>query len=352
MRVVFTTPYYPPHVGGIEVHVKYLTSFLSKKHDVRVISSTGEGEEVIRLRCLNLPYSPVPFSFPKLEADVYHSHIPSPFFARMIRELKLSPHVVTYHNDVLVPEVVDGFRIPSFAGGFIEKFNAKITIPLLESCDVIVATTSSYALTSPILSQFMEKVEVIPNAVDTRIFKPGKSEREPVVLYVGRLVEYKGVDILLRAMQNVRRKMEDSKLVVVGDGEDRKRLEVLSEKLGVGAEFMGRLPDSEVADWIRRAKVLVLPSISRLEAFGIVLLEAMASATPVIASNIPGVRDVASEGGLVFSDIEDLSEKILLLMDDDKLAEKLSKKGLKAVNERYSWEVVSREVEKLYYSLT
>lgn len=351
MKVVYTTPYYPPHIGGIEVHVKYLASFLSKNHEVKVISSTGVGEEVVRVRCLNLPYSPIPLSFPRLEADVYHSHIPSPFFARMIREEKLSPHVITYHNDVVVPKVVDGYRIPPSLGRFTERFNTRITLPLLESCDVVVATTSSYALTSPVLSQFMDKLEIIPNAVDTKVFYPGKKEREPIVLYVGRLIEYKGVDILLRAMQEVKQKLKDSRLVIVGDGEDRERLETLSRKLGVVAEFKGKLPESEVSRWIRKARVLVLPSFSRLEAFGIVLIEAMASATPVIGSSIPGVRDVAMEGGLVFSGVDDLAEKIFSVMTDDRLAGKLSRRGLKAVNEKYSWEVVSKRVENLYYTL-
>ena len=197
----------------------------------------------------------------------------------------------------------------------------------------------------------MDKLEIIPNAVDTKVFYPGKKEREPIVLYVGRLVEYKGVDILLRAMKEVKHKLKDSRLVIAGDGEDRERLETLSQKLGVGAEFKGKLPESEVSRWIRKARVLVLPSFSRLEAFGIVLIEAMASATPVIGSSIPGVRDVAIEGGLVFSGVDDLAEKIFSVMTDDRLAGKLSRRGLKAVNEKYSWEVVSKRVENLYYTL-
>jgi len=354
VRIVFTTPYYPPHIGGIEIHVKHLASFLSKKHEVKVISSTGSSSrdvEVLKLRCLNLPYSPIPFSFPKLEADVYHSHIPSPFFARMISKEKLSPHIITYHNDVLVPEVVDGYEIPYLGREFIERFNERISIPLLDSCDTIIATTSSYALTSPILSRFMEKIEVIPNGVDTKRFRPGETERETIVLYVGRLVEYKGVDVLLRAMKIVQEDLREARLVIIGDGEDRERLEELSKKLGVEAEFKGKLPDESVSTWMKKARVLVLPSFSRLEAFGIVLLEAMASATPVIGSNIPGVRDVAIEGGLTFSDTDDLAKKIMEVLSNDRLAEKLSRKGLKAVKEKYSWEIISRKIEKLYLSL-
>jgi glycosyltransferase involved in cell wall biosynthesis len=351
MKIVFTTPYYPPHIGGIEAHVKYLTSFLSKKHKITVISSTGEGKEVLKVRCLNLPYSPIPLSFPKVEGDVYHSHIPSPFFARIVAERDLSPHVITYHNDVILPEMIDGHRIPPLLKKAVEEFNEQLTLPLLDSCDKIVATTLSYALTSPILSQFLDKVEVIPNAVDTRVFKPGKLEREPIVLFVGRLVEYKGVEVLLRAMKGVKRELSDSRLVIIGDGEDRQRLEALSERLEVGAEFKGRISDNEVSSWMRKAKVLVLPSLSRLEAFGMVLLEAMASATPVIGSNIPGVRDVAMEGGVTFSDADDLTEKILSILTDDGKAKKLSRKGLKAVRNKYTWEVVSKSVERLYIQL-
>jgi glycosyltransferase involved in cell wall biosynthesis len=354
VRIVFTTPYYPPHIGGIEIHVKYLSSFLSKRHDVKIISSTGsssEGVEVLTPRCLNLPYSPIPFSFPNVKADVYHSHIPSPFFARMVDKKRLSPHLITYHNDVFVPKVVDGYKIPSLGGEFIERFNEKITIPLLDSCDRVIATTSSYALTSPLLSRFMEKIEVIPNAVDTQRFRPGEIERETIVLYVGRLIEYKGVEILLKAMRTVQESLKEARLVIIGDGEDRERLEILSKKLDVKVEFKGELPDEDVAKWMKKARVLVLPSFSRLEAFGIVLLEAMASATPVIGSNIPGVRDVAIEGGLTFSDINDLAEKVINILTNDKLAEKLSRKGLKAVREKYSWEVVSKKIEKLYFSL-
>ncbi len=351
MKIVLTTPYYPPHIGGIEIHVRYLASFLSKKHDVRVVSSTGETSvaEVLRLKCLNIPYSPIPLSFPELKADIYHSHIPSPFFARMVSIKGLYPHVITYHNDVIVPEVVDGHRI--LGRRLIETLNKRITIPLLESCDVVIATTSSYALTSPILSQFMDKVEIVPNAVDIGRFTPGEFERERIVIYVGRLVEYKGVDVLLKAMRFVQKGLKDARLVIIGDGEDRRRFEELSKKLGVKAEFKGRLPDGEVTEWMRRARVLVLPSFSRLEAFGIVLLEAMASATPVIGSNIPGVRDVAIEGGLTFSDVDDLANKITEILTNDKLAEKLSRKGLKAVREKYSWDVVSKRIEKLYFSL-
>jgi glycosyltransferase involved in cell wall biosynthesis len=346
MEILLATPYFPPHIGGVEFHVRYLASNLSKKHRVRVISSKGDCETV---PSINIPYSPIPISFPRIRADIYHSHVPSPFFAHRIFKLGLDPHIITYHNDVAIPQVVNGLRIPGILRKTIERINEKILTPVLESCDVIIATTRSYALTSPVLSRFMDKVVIVPNGVDTEKFTPGirVDEREQVVLYVGRLVEYKGLTILLKAMSEVQRFL-DAKLVVVGEGEDRKRFERFAERLAINAVFTGKLPDFEVQQWMKRARVLVLPSFSRLEAFGMVLLESMASGTPVIASSIPGVRDVAADGGLVFSDTEDLSQKIMFMLEDDRIALKLSRKGLKAVNEKYSWDKVSENIEKIY----
>jgi glycosyltransferase involved in cell wall biosynthesis len=261
-------------------------------------------------------------------------------------------HIITYHNDVVVPERVDGIKIPKFVAKWIERKNEELIKPVLDSAEVIIATTRSYAETSPILKDYMHKIEIVPNAVYVRDFQPGidAGEREPIVLYVGRLVEYKGLPVLIRAMKNVQSKIE-SRLVVVGDGEDRKRFEELARKLGVKAEFKGRLPDKEVKEWMRKSRVLVLPSRSRLEAFGIVLLEAMASKTPVIASDIPGVADVAREGGLTFETEEDLSRHIIELLTNNEFATSLGSKGRNAVEQKYDWEIVIDKIEKIYSDL-
>ena len=347
MKVILTTPYYPPHIGGVEVHVQNLASRLRRRgYDVEVISSTGfdDSVKVRTVPSIPIPYSPIPLRFPRVSGDVYHSHIPSPFFAREIAKRKLKPHVVTYHNDVVIPEKVDGRRIPAEIGGMIEKINEDITIPILETADVIIATTKSYAKTSPILSRF--DVEIVPNAIDINRYEFCE-EKDDYVVYVGRLVEYKGLPILLEAMKMVQKELP-IKLVVVGDGEDRRRFENLAKRLEVKVEFKGRLSERKKIEAIKRARVLVLPSQSRLEAFGIVLLEAMACGTPVIGSNTAGVRDIAREGGLIFYDVEDLAEKILKLATNDKLARSLGKKGRKAVEEKYDWNIVIKKVEQIY----
>jgi glycosyltransferase involved in cell wall biosynthesis len=354
VKIAIATPYYPPHIGGIEIHAKNLVENLrARGHEVTVLSSSSGSDLVVR--SLKIPYSPIPLSFPKIKAQVYHSHVPSPFFSRKMDEIaekEGKPHVITYHNDVIVPTRVNGWVIPRSIGSGIERVNEFIVTKLLEKADLIIATTKSYAESSPVLSKFMEKVKIVPNGVEVGEFRPGKSagEREPIVLYVGRLVAYKGVTTLIEAVREVQREL-DASLVIIGDGEDRKRFERLTRELNVNATFMGVLSKREVAEWMQKARVLVLPSFSRLEAFGIVLLEAMSCSTPVISANIPGPSEIALHGGMTFNDVSELSEKIKEILKRDQLATRFGRAGRKAVEEKFSWEVVTNKIEEIYNEL-
>ncbi len=350
MKVLLTTPYYPPHIGGIEIHTANIARGMWEKgHEVEVVTSTGSDErvnvKVTTIPCLRIPYSPIPLKFPDVKGDVYHSHIPSPFFALAVVKKKYTPHIITYHNDVVVPDRVDGKRIPGFVSRWIEKKNDRLVRPVLDKAEVIIATTRSYAETSPVLKDYLDKVEIIPNAIRVQEYSPGKDAgaRDSIVLYAGRLVEYKGLPILIRAMQNI-----DARLVVLGEGEDKIRFEGLAKKMGLRIDFRGKVSDNELKDWMRKARVLVLPAQSRLEAFGIVLLEAMACNTPVIASNIPGVVEIARNGGLVFEDEEELVQHIRRILEDDALATKLGRRGRYNVEQNYDWEVVLDKIETLY----
>lgn len=195
------------------------------------------------------------------------------------------------------------------------------------------------------LSDYMGKVAIIPNAIHVRDYQPGVNagEREKIILYVGRLVEYKGLTTLIRAAEGIK-----GKIVVIGDGEDRTRFKNFSDNLGVDLELMGRVKFSELKSWMRKARVLVLPSKSRLEAFGIVLLEAMACKTPVIASRIPGVEEIGIEGGFVFDTEGELSYLLSLLLEDDNLATKLGRRGRNRVVKKYDWGKILDKIERIY----
>ena len=350
MKIVQISPYFPPHVGGVEYHVKELAEGLAERgHQVTVASSCGRwnGEMVI-IPSINLIYSPIPIKLPRLEADIHHSHIPSPLFAFRFRHR--APHVVTYHNDVVLPDTFQGHALPRIFSSAVEKASEKLARSILDEAEMIVATTMSYARSSPVLQDYLDKVRVVPNAVDISRY-PQRKEKENYVLYAGRMVGYKGVATLIAAMKEVQ-KAVDLKLVLAGEGEDRRRLEEMAERLRVQARFTGRLERRVFIDTISRAEMLVLPTQSRLEAFGIVLLEAMACETPVLAYDTPGVNEVASKGGCVYSSQEELSELIVRLHQSPALRAELGRKGRRAVEENYSWkraidlmESVYREVE-------
>ncbi|WP_457591423.1 glycosyltransferase [Geoglobus sp.] len=334
LRIAQITPYYPPHIGGVEIHVRNLAKALSARHEVVVVSSSG-GDVVIS--SLDVPYSPIPLKYVELKADVYHAHVPSPFFASLYKDKR--PLVVTYHNDVVIPESVSGYRIPGMLSRAAEGVNEVVVRKVLERADAVIATTLDYALTSPLLRDYMDRVRVVPNGiwVDDFVYR---QDKEDFLLYAGRLVEYKGLAKLITALEGSKHK-----LVVAGDGEDRKAFEDLARRKGVNAEFLGRVSYDTLKDLMSRARALVLPSKTRLEAFGIVLLEAMASGTPVIACNTPGVRFVAMHGGLVFDSVEELRDIIEGL--DDGTVRKLGRRG-RGFAETHDWSVVAERIEEIY----
>ncbi|MDD4650837.1 MAG: glycosyltransferase family 4 protein [Methanothrix sp.] len=346
MKIIQISPYFPPHVGGVEFHVKELAEGLVRRgHEVSVASSCGRWNgEMISIPSIDLFYSPIPIKLPKLQADVFHSHIPSPLFAFMLR--KEAPQVVTYHNDVVIPEILNGHTMPHPFAASLEKINERMVRPLLDEAEVVIATTKSYALTSPILKDYLHKLKVVPNAVNVSIYPPVQKKGN-YVLYAGRMISYKGVETLINAMSEVQKKA-DLELLLVGDGYDRSRLEDLARRLHVRAKFTGRLERSMFIDTISRAEVLVLPTQNRLEAFGIVLLEAMACKTPVLAFNTPGVNEVALHGGMVYSSTQELSELILELHENELLRESLGANGRRCVEDKYSWKKALDSMEAIY----
>jgi glycosyltransferase involved in cell wall biosynthesis len=349
MKIIQISPYFPPHVGGVEYHVKELAEGLSKRgYRVTVASSCGRwtGEHVI-IPSIDLFYSPMPIKIPKLKADVYHSHIPSPLFAFMLRNQ--SPHVVTYHNDVAIPQMVNGIAFPRPFASTLEKINKMMVRPVLDRADIVVATTKSYAKTSPILNDYLDKLRIVPNAINVSLY-PKDREKKNYVLYAGRMVSYKGIESLLYAMKEVQ-KGTDIELVLVGDGPDRNRLEMMAAQLGLKARFTGRLERSMFIDTISRAEVLVLPTQNRLEAFGIVLLEAMACETPVLAFDTPGVNEVAVNGGCVYSSIDELAGLIHELHENETKRRAMGRKGRRAVEEIYSWKNALDRMESVYHEV-
>ena len=198
---------------------------------------------------------------------------------------------VTYHMDA----IGTGLKKVYFNWWYRRRFKK-----ILDACDAIAVTSRAYARDSWLARAGVdvEKCEEILLRVDTGIFTPHpnplpQGERGKYLLFVGALDRahyFKGLSLLLRASARV----SDARLVVVGGGELLSQYKKEAARLGIAERvtFTGGVSDEELVRWYAGARAEILPSTDRSEAFGIVLIEAMACGTPVIASDLPGVRAV------------------------------------------------------------
>ena len=367
MHILQVTPYFFPHFGGVESHVLGLSENLIKLgHDVEVVTSRysrmPETEVLNGIRITRLPQWINMYNTPlvtsirqfvrRTHADIVHIHSPPPFterFAAKGAKDAGKPFVVTHHCDL----ELKGF-FGSTAVNFYQKFLGNY--PLKEA-NRVISTTDSYATTSRTLWDI--DVTVIPNAVDIKRFQPtndGKiirdkysSDNEPLALFVGRLVPHKGIGILIRSLAYT----EKGKLLIVGDGPYKDWLINLTRKLDLSERvvFVGPVDDYWLPSYYAATDAVVLPSTSRLEAFGIVGLEGMASGKPLILSDIPGVRDVISEKeGYIVEPLDPsaIAEALGKVWNTPEMATEMGKRGRQRVEELFSWEKVSKDVEKVF----
>jgi glycosyltransferase involved in cell wall biosynthesis len=175
----------------------------------------------------------------------------------------------------------------------------------------------------------------------------------PLIGYFGRLKRYKSVDVLLRALVSVLREVPDLKLLIVGEGDDRARLEALTRslKLEKAVEFTGFVSEEKKVELLQRMWFKV--TTSSKEGWGLTVIEANACGTPVIASNVPGLRDAVkdNETGLLYTygDANELAQKILLLIRDRALLNGLTKGALRW-SRSFDWDVAAKKTLELLTS--
>jgi colanic acid/amylovoran biosynthesis glycosyltransferase len=204
-----------------------------------------------------------------------------------------------------------------------------------------------------------EKTYVHLNGLDCAIFTPKMpvTEKDPnLVLYVGRLIPYKGVDYLMRAMELVQRDRPESHLVVIGDGSARRDLDDLAKALKINCSFLGELRPPEVRSWLEKARVFCAASITtpdgQSEAFGVVFLEAQAMGVPVVSFRHGGIPETMREGvtGLLAEerDIKGLAEQMLRYLGDDKFWSQSREDGMRWVRSNFDNAVQTAKLEEIY----
>jgi glycosyltransferase involved in cell wall biosynthesis len=303
-RIVHFGKYYFPDAGGIEsVTASLARGAVRKGHEVTVVcfaKNANRHEEVIEgVRVVRAPIArmiasqPLGFKYvvrclkAARDADVVHLHAPNMLGILCSLMMGKRPRLlVHWHSDVINK-------------GMLGKLVRPLETALLKRADAIVATSQVYSDASMTLRPFRDKVTIVPIGVpDAMLAEEQAGDEVPaelehviagkkLILAVGRLVPYKGFEVLIGAAKTLN---EDSVLVIVGDGPLRDTLAaaIASENVAHKVYLAGRLSDGALRSLFTRAELYCMPSTSRAEAFGVVLLEAMAYGKPIVATNIPG----------------------------------------------------------------
>ncbi|HDP69634.1 MAG TPA: glycosyltransferase [Actinobacteria bacterium] len=366
LKVLIVNKLYYPVIGGIENHVRVLVRELSSQIDARVlVANTAfqttkeniDGVDIYKIASVgSFKSTPIAPSFPywlkKLKSDIYHLHFPYPFgeFSYLLAK-PAGKLVVTYHSDIVRQK-----KLLSFYKPFLKAF--------LRKADKIIVGSPNMIENSPFLSEVKEKCVVVNYGIDARRFeltekiskKAGDIRNrygDRIVLFVGRLIYYKGVEYLIRAMKDV-----NGQLLIIGEGPLESDLKGLSMSLGIGDKvyFIGEVADNSLAAYYHACDVFTLPSIARSEAFGLVQLEAQACGKPVVSTNLPtGVPYANLDGvtGITVSQrsSENLSEAINKLLDDENLRKRYGANGKKRVHEEFIKELMAKRVLGIYNEL-
>ncbi|MCK4546054.1 MAG: glycosyltransferase family 4 protein [Candidatus Eisenbacteria sp.] len=187
------------------------------------------------------------------------------------------------------------------------------------------------------------RIAVIHNGIDLSRYRPETRRRfpEPSVVYLGRLKKYKSIDLVLRAMKRVLEKIPEAKLTIVGDGDDRPRLEKIAREISMtgSVRFTGRVSEREKIGILQSAQVVVNPS--RKEGWGVTVIESNACGAPVIASDVPGLRDAVQDGktGILvgYGDERSLASSVVVMLRNPRVREQFSRRAI-AWARGFSWD--------------
>jgi len=348
MKVLIALTYFHPYKSGLSVYAQSLAQELVKLgHEVTVLTSRFDqdlqGEDVTTgVKIIRLPVAfhlskgvimPSLFSVGRRWidwADVVNLHLPQmdAGILSLIAWRLNKPVVVTYHCDLDMPSGIINWLA--------EKVISLMHRISMRKAKVIVHNTQDYAENSEFLSKFLNKLKVIPSPIDPLQALPEEikafkqiheiSKNARIIGLAARLAAEKGVEYLVEALPMVIEKYPDVKVLCMGEyqrviGEENyyKKIMPSIDALEKHWSFLGVLPEKDKAAFFSTCDVLVLPSINRTESFGMVQIEALQCGTPVVATDLPGVRQPVLQTGMGIivqpKDSKGLANAIIELLD-------------------------------------
>ncbi len=365
MKIAMVTATFPPYRGGTGNVAYHHARLMHERGHAVTVFTADYGKDTVpsflfsvrylkpMFRMGNAPFTPG-LIHQLTGFDVIHLHYPYIFGAEATawaaRKNRI-PLLITYHNDLVAMRL---------RGWLFKEYTKWVQPRVLKVGSAVMATSSDYAQYSRLTDIRGLEVHPVPNGVDGSRFVPGQGAWpteipafSPWALFVGALDRahfFKGLPVLLEAMKN----LPEWHSVVVGDGDLRDSYVDQANAIGVSerVHWMGAVVEEQLIGLYQAATVTVLPSTTPGEAFGLVLVESMACGTPVIASDLPGVRSVVpmkegmgwlAAGG----DAEDLARRLRQVHNAS--ARPVSKTEVRRwALERYTWERVGEHLETTY----
>ncbi|NIR49846.1 glycosyltransferase [candidate division KSB1 bacterium] len=369
IKLIQLGKYYYPVPGGMETHLYDTCNQLKHKYDVEVLVANTQPRTVVQYvagvrvqRMANLGEvfsSPICPTLPNHlvksngnPAGLIQLHLPNPM--AHISYLLARPQgrlIVTWHSDIIKQK-------------WLSKVYRTQLYHLLERADCIVATSPNYINHSPFLNKYEHKCAVVPLGIRVEKFRASYEVNRkaslirqrydrPIILFVGRLTYYKGLDVLLESADRI-----PAKFLLIGTGPLQQKVQRLVDQNGLADKIflLHNVTDDDLVSYYHACDLAVLPSNERSEAFGIVQLEAMTCGKPVVSTNLTtGVPWVNRHGetGLVVpvNDPAKLAEAINYLLKNERERIRLGENGQRRVERHFTLEKVTQKLEQVYHQV-
>jgi len=358
MKIAILVGLFPPKwLAGTEIATYNLADHLARRgHEVHVITSHDAGLPELseesgfsvhriawpKIRFIGIVafWAKICLEIQTIKPDVFHA-----------QSLLCGIPAVVAKKFLKIPYVVWGQGSDIYLPGRFTRMTSK---SILQNADAVLALTED-------MKQKMREIcdrdiSVVPNGIDLKRFEISSGEKKEgsakTIIFVGRLHPVKGVQYLIEAMATVHQQMPNVKLVIVGDGVERARLEELTERLNLNdcIQFAGQVSQESIPRLMHQADVFVLSSLS--EGLPVVILEAMAAGLPIVATKVGGIPDIVEEGvnGYLVNakNPEEIADRLLILLQDDEMWEEISANNREKA-EQYTWDKVTGTVEGIYF---